>query len=97
MYLIKFKLYVIFSYIVNLTTAFTFHILMHSREIIDVFWCDKNLNFSFFSDNVFARSFKLHGYDLVCDVQSHARTDDIDLVSRSQVCHNANCKLLCLH
>ena len=37
------------------------------------------------------RSFKLHGYDLVCDLLSHARTDDVDLVSRSQVCHK--CKL----
>lgn len=35
MYLIKFK--IIVSYIVKMMTAFTFHILMHSREIIDMF------------------------------------------------------------
>ena len=30
----------------------------------------------------------LHDYKLACDLPSHARFDDLDLVSRPQLCQN---------
>ena len=61
-------------------------------EIIDIFPCLKKAHFNigFFSDTIKARSFKLcMTIALLC------RFDDLDFVSRSQVCQRSKLQIEC--
>ena len=47
----------------------------------------ENIYVGFFSDTMRTRAFKtLHDYNLAWDLHFHCRFDDLDFVSRSQVC-----------
>ena len=60
-----------------------------SREIIDIFpHLKKKFNVGFFLDTIKARSFKLCmiDFNLAWDLHCHSRFNDLDLVSRTQLC-----------
>ena len=75
------------------------HILFrtNSKEIIDVFFIKKksNNNASFSANTFKAGSFKLHNYNFACDLHCRPGVDDIDLVSRSQVCQKHELQIAC--
>ena len=55
------------------------------------------MNLGFFSDIIKAKSFNysLHDYNLYLGLHFHSRFDDLDLISRSQVCQKCEVQIAC--
>ena len=70
-------------------TLFDFH--TYSCEVIYMYPHLKKKKVGFFSDTIKQDSQTLYDYDLTCD----SRFDDLNLVSRSQVCHKHQMQIVC--
>ena len=79
----------------NSATARNVHICTYSRELIDMF-SDLTKTLSWlFGGHCLRRVFQtLRDYDLAKDPAICTRFDDLDLISRSQVCQNHKLQLV---
>ena len=67
---------------------YSFDFYTYSREIIDIVsWFDNNFNVGLFADS-FQEVFQTLHYNLDLGLPINTMLDDLDLVSRSDVCQN---------